>query len=403
MKILLTTFWCLPHVGGVWTYMQGLYRHLLDMGHEVDLLAHTPDSKQFYKLNRDEYVDKSRFESLVREHVHAYYNRHLPELDKWMRNRETDRYTFELGAACLGVEGYDLIHTQDVISTRAIARIKPKRTPLLATIHGSLPHEDILRGAVSRGTLPWHYTVAQEHLGTVSSDHTLVPSQWLKDIMVRDIFVPPDHMTVLPYGMDIDAFLQKTETPLALDIPSGKTILLCPARLDRIKGQESLLDALALLKRDRSDWVCWLAGDGYMREKLEQQAKRLGLEPHVVFLGARKDVPALLKAADIFVLPSLQDNQPFVVMEAQIMGKAVVSTDAGGIPEMVSHEHTGLLSPRGESEPMYRNLKRLLDEPGLRNRLGHHAEVWGREYWSLGNMIDSTLAIYEKFVPGIRN
>lgn len=401
MKILLATFWLLPHVGGVWTYMQALEQHLTRCGHEVEFLGHTPDDEQIYKIKEQTYFNKKKIKPIVEEHVQSYYNQNFPALDKWMRIREVGRYTFELASAALGVDGYDLIHTQDVISTRAIARIKPRNTPLVATIHGSLPHEDILRGAMAKGYLPWHYSSGQEHVGTVSSDITIVPSNWLKQLMIHDIFVPADHMTVIPYGMDTHTLRKRAREPLSLRVPDDKKLLVCPARLDRIKGQESLLDALAMLKQDRTDWVCWLAGDGYMREALEQQCKNLGLTKHVVFLGPRDDLPAILKAADVVVLPSLQDNQPFVIMEAQVLGRAVVSTDAGGIPEMIQHEHTGLISPRGESVPLYRNLARVVSDRSFRKQLGANAKQWGRSYWSLERMVENTMPIYRKFISGV--
>ncbi|WP_231571056.1 glycosyltransferase family 4 protein [Gordoniibacillus kamchatkensis] len=175
-------------------------------------------------------------------------------------------------------------------------------------------------------------------------------------------------------------------------------VLVCPARLVHVKGHKHLFEALALLKGERSDWVCWLLGDGPLRDELTQQCRALGLGEHVQFLGTRSDVPAILGSADVFVLPSLQENLPFSVMEAQIAGKAIVVSDAGGIPEMVEHGTTGLISPAGQSEPMFHNLKRVLADDVLRKRLGEQAKQWAMHHWSIETMMKKTLDVYDSVI-----
>lgn len=97
----------------------------------------------------------------------------------------------------------------------------------------------------------------------------------------------------------------------------------------------------------------------------------------------------------MFVLPSLQDNLPFSIMEAQIAGKAAVVSDAGGIPEMVKHGKTGLVSPAGQSEPLFQNLRRMLESDRLRTRLGEQAKRWALEHWSIETMMKKTLKVYD--------
>jgi glycosyltransferase involved in cell wall biosynthesis len=143
--------------------------------------------------------------------------------------------------------------------------------------------------------------------------------------------------------------------------PHNKTVIACAARLSEEKGHKYLLEALAKLKQERNDWVCWLMGDGKLREELEQQTKELNLEQQVLFMGKQQNVPALLKMVDICVLPSIQDNLPFAVMEAQLAGKPMIVTDAGGLPEMVQHQVNGLVAKAGDSESIYQNIKVMMD------------------------------------------
>jgi glycosyltransferase involved in cell wall biosynthesis len=275
--------------------------------------------------------------------------------------------------------------------------VKPERTPMLSTIHGCLATEYIHSGEIKNtNSQEWRYSSKEEHYGASSSHLTIVPTQWLKNVLSFDFRVPEDHIKVIPYGMDIDSFTRKMEAETSLTRPFNKKLLICPARLVPVKGHKTLLEALAMLKKVRTDWVCWMLGDGTLRDSLTEQARRLNLQHDVLFLGDRNDLPAIMKFADILVLPSLQDNQPFSIMEAQIAGKAIVASDAGGIPEMVEHGQTGLIFPKGDSKALYSHLNKVLSNDELRNRLGRNAQNWGRTHWSLGMRIGQTLQTYEQ-------
>ncbi|AWB47029.1 group 1 glycosyl transferase [Paenibacillus sp. CAA11] len=395
MNILLTTYFYLPHVGGVSTYVDVLKQELERLGHRVDIFAHHPDMQSYYMPNNGRRLEKAIVKDRIYEQVYGYYEREMKHVDPWIRWRDIERYAFEAAAAAFGLQHYDLIHTQDIVSTRALWRVKPKGTPLIATIHGCLATEFIHSGEVTgKDTLPWKYAAAEEFYGAVSSNLTITPTRWLKKQSMTEFGVPGNHLKVIPYGLDIDSFRRRADQPTTLQAPAGKTVLICPARLVHVKGHKHLLDALAMLKEVRKDWVCWLVGDGPLKEELMEQSRRQGLEPFVQFLGDRSDVPALLKQANIFVLPSLQDNLPFSIMEAQLSAKAVVVSDAGGIPEMVSHGKTGVIFPSGNSGQLFKSLKRLLSDDHLRLRLGEQARRWAEKQWSKETLMQKTLEAY---------
>ncbi len=236
----------------------------------------------------------------------------------------------------------------------------------------------------------------EEYYGATSSDITIVPTEWLKNLYVKEFNIPSDHLKIVPYGMDIDNVLRKTDQYPKIERPSNKKVIICSARLVPVKGHECLLNALAMLKEERNDWICWIVGDGPLRKQLEQQAKRMNLKDEIIFLGNRNDVPSLLHQSDIFVLPSLQDNQPFSVMEAQVVGKPVVVSDAGGIPEMVVHGETGLISPAGNDEVLYQNLKTLIEDDDYRNSIAERGKQRALTQWALGTMVDKTLEVYKE-------
>lgn len=392
MKILIATYWALPHVGGVWAYIQDLKSSLEKYGHEVDVFAKHPDGHSYYILNTGQRVEREIFTSIIAATVRSTYAaRHV---DPWIIEQELDYCCFALAAAYFGLEKYDLIHTQDVISSRALWQIKPEYIRLISTIHGCLAAEYAasLNGNMPSPTIE-RYACAREYYGATSSNACIVPTHWLKNTL-HHYGVPMDHMEVIPYGMDIEQYKLRLGMGTTYIPPGGVHVISCPARLDKVKGHDSLLDALFKLKQIRSDWVCLFIGDGYLREELEAKTNRLGLNGHVIFMGSRNDVPGLLIKSDIVVLPSISDNHPFAIMEAQIARRPLVVSNAGGIPEMVQHERTGLMASAGNSDELLHWLLVMLHHPVYRGMLAENAYHWGMKEWSLETMFQRTTNAY---------
>jgi glycosyltransferase involved in cell wall biosynthesis len=148
----------------------------------------------------------------------------------------------------------------------------------------------------------------------------------------------------------------------------------------------------------RSDWVCWIVGDGSLRRQLEEQSIRASLQQDVFFLGEQSNVPGLLTQADIFVHTCIQDNQPFSLMEAQMAGLPSVVSTAGGLPEMVTHGYTGLLVPVGDALSTAQQLNALLGNDEYRKFLGRNAKAFAINHWSMDLMIERLLAIYNSAI-----
>jgi glycosyltransferase involved in cell wall biosynthesis len=396
MKILVASNFALPNTGGLWTYVTQLKRGLEAMGHEVDVFARHPDGAHYYLIGQKPFFENKLVKRVFAKHLAPLYEPYRKGLEDGILRMEMQRYLMEAAAVALDVSGYDLFHTQDIVSTRAISRIKPPHTPLIATIHGYFSFELLQQGVICEKDSPHHrYSLAQEAIGITSADAAILPSQWMKDVFLRDLMVKEKKMHVVPNGMDIEAFVERMEQQGQIKKPAGKRVIACVARLDRLKGHRYLIDALAQVKREPSgEWECWLIGEGPARREIEQQIGLLGLESCVRLLGDRSDVPALLKHADMCVLPSLQENCPYSIMEAQVAGKPVIATEVGGIPEMITPEKTGFLVPPHDSEALAETLLRLLRDPERCRKIGAQAEEWGRIQWSLQTMRRRTMSLY---------
>lgn len=168
-------------------------------------------------------------------------------------------------------------------------------------------------------------------------------------------------------------------------VPSGPRrdedvpVVVSASRLFPWKGQELLLDALARVHAAGHPFHLLVVGEddpratpggGSHRATLEQRVAALGLDDVVTFTGFRDDVQELMRAADVFAMPSFAEPFGVVYLEAMATGLPVVSLDTGGTPEVVEHGSTGLLSPRGDVDALAANLVRLLTDEALRRAMG---------------------------------
>ncbi len=167
----------------------------------------------------------------------------------------------------------------------------------------------------------------------------------------------------------------RVELRRSLGADEGSTVILSVSRMEKWKGHANVLQALALM-RDEPSWIYWIAGGAqrpHEREyvaSLQKLAEQLGIAFRTRFLGERRDVPALMRASDIFCQMN-EGPEPFgiVLAEALLSGRPVVTADLGGAPEIVSAD-CGRLVPAGDLRALAGALSELLADSSLRERLG---------------------------------
>jgi glycosyltransferase involved in cell wall biosynthesis len=183
--------------------------------------------------------------------------------------------------------------------------------------------------------------------------------------------------------------------PASFDVPAGAPLLGEVGRLCDVKGQRELIQALARMRH--ADAVLVLVGKdleagGAFEAALRREAQPLG--PRVIFAGYRDDVPSVLAALDVFVLPSWIEGLPIVVLEAMAQAKPVVATDVGGTGEVVANGETGLLVPPRDVEALADALDALLDDPQRARSLGEAGRRRVREQFSAAAAAQRVLALY---------
>lgn len=147
--------------------------------------------------------------------------------------------------------------------------------------------------------------------------------------------------------------------------PDTAPLVLALGRLHENKAFDTLLEAIARVP----NVYLWLAGEGPLRQQLENRAEVLGIKPRVRFLGWREDVEALYAAADIFVCPSRHEPLGNVVIEAWAQDIPVIAADSLGPGMLIRHGETGILVPVDDAAALGRSIKHLAENPSLRDRL----------------------------------
>ncbi len=188
------------------------------------------------------------------------------------------------------------------------------------------------------------------------------------------------------------------EVRQALGVGPGAPLLLTVARLTRQKGHDVLLAAAPkVLARHPEACFAWV-GEGPERARLTAQAAALGVAERVRFLGHRDDVPALLGAADLFVLPSRFEGHPLAALEALAMGLPVVGTRVCGLDEAVLPGETGLLVEPGQAEELAAAILDLLADGALRRRMGQAGRRLVAARFDARAMARETMALYKQLL-----
>ena len=140
----------------------------------------------------------------------------------------------------------------------------------------------------------------------------------------------------------------------------------------------------------------WLVGDGPLRTELAAQAHTLGVQDAVRFLGVQSNVANYLQAANLFLLTSDTEGLPGVLLEAGLLGLAVVATQVGGVAECVRDGVTGILVERTDEEHLTRAVHQLLINPQRRDEMGQQAAQWIREKFTMDRIVAQYIDFYDR-------
>ena len=191
-----------------------------------------------------------------------------------------------------------------------------------------------------------------------------------------------------------------TRTTLGL---ADEPVILMAARFIHDKGHDTLLQALSTLQQQA--WTLLLAGDdsGELGRQLHAQARELGIEARIRFLGQREDIPSLLAASDLLVAPSRREALSLALLEASAFGLPTVATQVGGTGEVIHEGQNGFLVPPDDPAALARALGPLLADRELRQACGARARARFEAGFSADQMLEKTLQVYEQALEAYRS
>ena len=289
-------------------------------------------------------------------------------------------------------EHVKLIHAHQYTPfTYALAtRLFGRRPPVLLTEHGRFFPDcpSLKRKWLSR-------------LLTDSRDRFVAVGQSVRQALIDIERLPPPRVEVVCNGIDLSPWQtgnsQRTTTRAELGVSEDEFLVLQVARLDPIKEHGTAIRAIALAARRNPRIRLFIVGDGPESANIERLCTQDG-HSRVTMLGMRNDVPRLLAAADAFLLTSLSEGIPVTVLEAMAAGVPVVSTNVGGVPEIVQDGITGLLAPSRDAARLADALVRLAENPTLRAELARSARNRVERQFSEQVMIASYDRIYREML-----
>jgi len=225
-------------------------------------------------------------------------------------------------------------------------------------------------------------------------------SRAVADVLTRS-GISPQRIAVIPDGVDMHRVIAPVaaETLASLGVPPGAPLVVQVGQLVPHKDPLNFVHAIAEARDHVPSLQALLVGDGPLQPEVAEAIRRFHLEGTLHATGYRQDADALLAAADVVVLSSREEGMGSVLLDALFLGKPIAATRAGGIPEVIEHDRTGLLASVSEPEQLGHAIATLLTDRALASRLASAARAHAADF-SLERLTARTLAVYERVLSG---
>ena len=226
------------------------------------------------------------------------------------------------------------------------------------------------------------------------SGRTVAVSRPLAEHMSRDLLVPRSRIATILNGVR-PVQLERPTLRTELGLGAGDRLLVAVGNLYPVKGHQHLIDAMAVLADLHPTVHLAISGRGDLADALNARARDQGLGSRVHLLGLRADVPAILGAADIFVLPSLSEGLPLALLEAMFAGRPIVATNVGDVGVALAQGDAGVLVEPGNTAALAGALDMLLNDDDQARVLGERAARRAVAEYHVSQMVRRYNAVYE--------
>ena len=224
-----------------------------------------------------------------------------------------------------------------------------------------------------------------------------------KDHMLFKI-AEEDKFSVIYSGIELNilkesSFEEKQNLKKELGIPENSLIVGTAGRLVPVKGPEFLVKASKYIISKYPDTYFMFTGDGPLEQDLKRKALEMGISDNIIFLGWRDDLAKIISIYDVFVLPSLNEGMGRVLVEAMALGKSIVASNIGGIPDLVIHGKNGFLVPPKNPKELAKYIQILLEDEKKREKMGLAGKEMSLNF-SAENMVEKIAELYEELLKG---
>jgi glycosyltransferase involved in cell wall biosynthesis len=242
--------------------------------------------------------------------------------------------------------------------------------------------------------------VGIERLLARSTDRIVAISPAIRDELLREHHIGrADQYRVVPLGFDLSALAAVDDRARAtaresLGIPAGAHVVSTVGRLTAIKQHHLFLETARLVANQDPAALFLIVGDGELRAELEQTARDFDLADRVRFLGWRRDLPTIYGASDVFLLTSRNEGTPVALIESLAAGVPGVSTDVGGVRDVIDSDAVGLTAPYDDAAGLANAVTKLVGDPELRRTMGERGRASVVARYSVDRLVADIDALY---------
>jgi len=259
-----------------------------------------------------------------------------------------------------------------------------KHIPYVVTVHG-----------------PWH-SAPFKKANYQAFRRLIAVSDSLQQLLISRYGVPPEHIRTIRNGVDARRFeglanAEGARFRSAFGVGANEIVLSLIGRIAKAKGHFDLLNALKLLPLDLR-YRCLIVGEGKESARLGRLAESLGLSQKITFCGYQSNIPVVLAATDIMLLPSHREGLPLSIVEAMLSHVPVIAASVGGVPEIITHGQDGLLFQAGDTATLAALIRRLIGDMNLRRQLAQAGHRTASERFLVNRMVDETEAYYQAII-----
>lgn len=286
-------------------------------------------------------------------------------------------------------------------------------------LHTHLSHASIVGQLVSRfnnriiSVMTRHYsnvlylygTPLQRFLDRCSSSwarHIIAISAGVRKILIDLEGVRPEKITVIHNGIEMPNYPSDKENALRIrnefSIKEDEKVIGAVGSLHPRKGHRYLIKAMKLAFKNRDNIKLMIVGEGALKTELKRLSEELGIEDRVIFTGYREDINDLISSMDIVVQPSIEEGFGITMLEAMALGKIVVATDVGGIPEIINNGETGILVPCANADTLAKTLSFLIERPDLSKTISEKGKKSVEKDFSIVKMVREYENLYRNLL-----